>query len=62
MIKSTQIQLQMGSGLDRTDNSKGYLIKNVVPCCGICNSIKGSNLTHSEMIVAMRAVMKLRNS
>lgn len=30
------------SGIDRVDNSKGYVIGNVVPCCGKCNSEKGS--------------------
>jgi hypothetical protein len=28
------------TGLDRVDNSKGYILKNVVPCCGICNGMK----------------------
>ena len=27
-------------GLDRIDNSKGYVIGNVAPCCIKCNSIK----------------------
>lgn len=27
-------------GLDRVDNSLGYLITNVVPCCLICNRMK----------------------
>ena len=28
------------NGLDRTDNTKGYTIDNVVPCCGTCNHAK----------------------
>lgn len=28
------------SGIDRVDNSKGYTIENVVPCCIICNNAK----------------------
>jgi len=28
------------NGLDRVDNSKGYAIDNVVPCCIICNNAK----------------------
>lgn len=28
------------NGLDRVDNSKGYVIENVVPCCGMCNYAK----------------------
>lgn len=30
------------SGLDRQDNTKGYIIDNVVPCCKICNRAKES--------------------
>ena len=28
-----------GSSLNRIDNNKGYLVENVKPCCGTCNSI-----------------------
>lgn len=31
------------NGLDRLDNSKGYIIDNVVPCCGLCNWMKKDN-------------------
>lgn len=31
-----------GMGLDRLDNRDGYVVENVVPCCGTCNSRKGS--------------------
>lgn len=30
------------NGLDRSDNSKGYTIENVVPCCLICNRAKNT--------------------
>jgi len=33
------------NGIDRVDNSKGYLTDNVVPCCKMCNKMK---LTHSR--------------
>jgi hypothetical protein len=29
------------NGIDRVDNSKGYTIKNIVPCCIKCNTAKG---------------------
>lgn len=28
------------NGIDRVDNSRGYMIDNVVPCCGMCNYAK----------------------
>lgn len=28
------------AGLDRVDNSKGYLLDNIVPCCKVCNYMK----------------------
>lgn len=28
------------NGIDRVDNTKGYLLDNVVPCCGVCNRMK----------------------
>jgi len=29
------------NGIDRVDNTKGYIKGNCVPCCWICNSLKG---------------------
>lgn len=37
--------------LDRKDNSLGYHINNVVPCCFKCNWVKGSKLTYNEMLI-----------
>jgi len=28
------------NGIDRKDNSKGYTLENVVPCCDVCNHAK----------------------
>jgi len=53
---------KVGCGLDRVDNLKGYVINNVVPCCTNCNAIKSDKLTQAEMIVAMKAILKLRRS
>lgn len=30
------------NGVDRVDNAKGYIPENCVPCCRLCNSLKGS--------------------
>ena len=46
-----KIYLFLYQGLDRLDNSKGYISGNCVPCCRRCNSIKGEHLSHEEMIL-----------
>jgi hypothetical protein len=53
--------VESGVGLDRIDNDKGYTIDNVLPCCTVCNQIRGDNLTVDEMKVAMEAVLRYRN-
>jgi len=45
-----------GVGLDRLDAKKGYVVANVVPCCGKCNVIRGTRLTPEQMRVAMAAL------
>ena len=30
-------------GLDRVDNTKGYELENIVPCCTMCNRMKNSH-------------------
>jgi hypothetical protein len=41
-----QFKLGLGvcicNGIDRQDNLKGYVMNNVVPCCKICNRMKGA--------------------
>lgn len=49
-----------GSGLDRMNNTIGYEIYNVVPCCRECNRVKSDVLTHEEMKAAMKVILKLR--
>jgi hypothetical protein len=39
----------VGSGIDRTDPSKGYTSENCVPCCKICNHAKWS-LSQQEFL------------
>ena len=49
-----------GSSLDRIDNLVGYVLTNVLPCCGICNNIRNNFLSVKEMEVAMAAVVEFR--
>lgn len=37
------------NGIDRIDSSLGYVVSNVVPCCGICNRAK-SDLKQEDFI------------
>lgn len=37
------------SGIDRKDNDSGYIDDNVVPCCKVCNKMKGT-LTHEQFL------------
>tara|TARA_Y100000310_G_scaffold68786_1_gene64109 strand:- start:169 stop:534 length:366 start_codon:yes stop_codon:yes gene_type:complete len=48
------------TGLDRTDNTKGYTLENVVPCCRECNTIKNDQLSKDEMLVVIQLVLMMR--
>lgn len=37
------------NGLDRVDNTKGYIETNVVPCCNTCNMAKGT-MEHKKFV------------
>jgi hypothetical protein len=37
--------------LDRVDNARGYEMDNLAKSCWFCNSIKGSLLTHADMLL-----------
>jgi hypothetical protein len=50
-----------GIGLDRIDNDLGYIMGNIVPCCGVCNTIKSDNLTFEETLAAVTAVIAFRS-
>ena len=52
--------LPIGGGIDRLDNSKGYITGNVVPCCFRCNNLKGAELTWQETLIAVRAIQEYR--
>ncbi len=56
----SDIYNEMGVGLDRLDNNKGYTTSNVVPCCGNCNLGRTNRYTHEEWKVMVQALMKYR--
>lgn len=51
---------EVGSGIDRIENSRGYEPDNVLPCCGDCNKHRHSTWTVGEMVAAARAVKEYR--
>jgi hypothetical protein len=51
---------EKGRGLDRLDNSKGYTEDNVVPCCTVCNTLRGNHFTPEETRVAAQALKQYR--
>lgn len=47
------------NGLDRIDNTKGYIINNVVTCCKICNRRKGKATLQEYKDWIRRSYIKL---
>lgn len=43
------------NGLDRVDNKLGYLMLNIVPCCGICNRMK-SNMASTDFLTHIKSI------
>lgn len=48
------------NGIDRIDSDKGYTLDNVVPCCGICNTMKNS-LSVSEFKEHIKRIIEYRD-
>jgi hypothetical protein len=48
-----------GIGLDRLNNKKGYDIDNVIPCCSVCNLVRGNRFTYGEMKKFIGPAIKL---
>jgi len=51
-----------GSSLDRIDNTKGYLLTNVLPCCTECNRSRMDHYTSEEFRVMRLALTNYRNN
>lgn len=49
-----------GHGLDRLDNTVGYIIGNVVTCCWHCNKIKCDLISPNEMKQIINLLINLR--
>jgi len=47
------------NGIDRIDNSKGYVKENVTPCCFVCNRAK-SNMEYEDFIKWIKRIAKRR--
>lgn len=51
---------EIGYGLDRIDNEKGYTNDNVLPCCKDCNFLRGNSLSVGETKTAVLAIKEHR--
>lgn len=47
------------NGIDRIDNSEGYLFDNCVPCCKTCNTMKHA-LSYEEFMERMKRILTIR--
>lgn len=52
---------EIGSNIDRINNSLGYTINNVVSCCKVCNGIKSDILSMEETIEVISLILKMRD-
>ncbi len=43
------------NGVDRIDNSQGYIPGNVVPCCSVCNTMK-KKMTKDEFLLGVNKI------
>lgn len=51
---------EAGIGLDQVVPNIGYFLTNVVPCCIICNRVKGSHFSYAQMIELKPFLIKFR--
>ena len=61
-----ELPKKAGSGLDRIDNDRGYHLDNVLPCCTICNKVRGNwfSVRERELVIgpAISQIMAERES
>lgn len=62
MNKAEKLKAIKNIGCDRIDNNKGHSIDNVVPCCNICNTVRGNNFTVDEMKLLGSLIKKIINN
>lgn len=53
---------ETGVGLDRKDNSKGYILNNVVPCCWTCNRTRSDLYTYDEMLILAETIIQIKSA
>ena len=58
-IDSINHSLYRYNGIDRLDNNKGYIIRNVVACCKTCNFFK-SNISHDVFLDTIKHIYEYR--
>lgn len=52
--------VEVGVGLDRIDNNRGYELTNVVSCCWPCNILHSNILTADETMQVVKFILTLR--
>lgn len=55
--RKRKVPVAFRNGIDRFDNSKGYVVENCVPCCFSCNQMK-SNASYEEWLGKLRQIIK----
>lgn len=49
-------------GCDRIDNNKGHTKDNVIPCCHVCNAVRGNNFTVDEMKILGKCISEINKN